>query len=235
MPESSTAHLQQQGFAWCRGFADEVTCNSLRVAIASVSADLCHGLRNLDKRVQAVAELAASQQLSRLVARCLGGSAQPPQLVRAIFFDKTPETNWGVPWHQDVTIAVHARADIPGWGPWSIKAGVHHVQPTMALLQQMITLRLHLDETTLDNGCLRLLPRSHQQGLLSKKQVHDLKMTIEAVDCCAAAGDVLLMRPLLLHSSLKGQSLKAPNLVSHRRIIHLEFCAATLPSGLRWA
>ncbi|MEZ5299860.1 MAG: hypothetical protein R3F11_04210 [Verrucomicrobiales bacterium] len=45
-------------------------------------------------------------------ARLLGGDALP---VRAIYFDKSPESNWGVAWHQDLTIAVAARAVVPGF------------------------------------------------------------------------------------------------------------------------
>jgi hypothetical protein len=37
--------------------------------------------------------------------------------VRAILFDKTPENNWALGWHQDRTIAVAARRDAAGYGP----------------------------------------------------------------------------------------------------------------------
>lgn len=236
-------HFHRDGFGWCRGFADGSTCEALKVAIAKLNQNNPHGLRNLDKLLPAVAELCTSAPLVQLAARYLRLSAQPPRLVRAIFFDKTPETNWGVPWHQDKTIAVSDpaelgkanRQEISGWGPWSIKDGVHHVQPDLALLEQMVTLRLHLDDATLDNGCLRVMPGSHRLGLLPAEQVHDFKASGSAVDCCAAAGDILLMRPLLLHSSLRGQQLDAQHSSGHRRIIHLEFCAATLPGGLHWA
>ena len=228
-------HFQQDGFGWCRGFADEESCERLKVSISQLNVISPHGLRNLDKQVPTVAELCASSPLQQLAAQGLGDPAQPPQLVRAIYFDKTPETNWGVPWHQDKTIAVRERIEVSGWGPWSVKDGVHHVQPDLELLQQMVTLRLHLDDATLDNGCLRVLAGSHLSGLLSAEQVRDFKASESIVDCCAKAGDVLLMRPLLLHSSLRGQRLDAQHHSGHRRIIHLEFCAATLPAGLCWA
>lgn len=229
-------HFQRDGFGWCRGFADQSSCEALKVAIANLNLNSPHGLRNLDKLVPAVARLCASAPLVQLAARCLGLPAQSPQLVRAIYFDKTPETNWGIRWHQDKTIAVSDRREIPAWGPWSIKDGIHHVQPDIDLLKQMVTLRLHLDDTSLTNGCLRVLPGSHLPGLMSADQVRDFKTSGSVVDCCAAAGDILLMRPLLLHSSLRGQHLLDDQHCSgHRRIIHLEFCAATLPAGLHWA
>ena len=42
------------------------------------------------------------------------------------------------------------------------------------------------------------------------------------------AGDALLMRPLLLHSSGRLRT------ASHRRVIHIEYAAFALPGGLQW-
>jgi ectoine hydroxylase-related dioxygenase (phytanoyl-CoA dioxygenase family) len=48
--------------------------------------------------------------------------------------------------------------------------------------------------------------------------------------CVMAAGDAMLMRPLLLHASRKSTSHRP------RRVVHLEFAAAdALPSPLQWA
>jgi hypothetical protein len=65
--------------------------------------------------------------------------------VRAIYFDKTPDSNWNVAWHQNLTIAVRERRDAAGFGPWSVKAGVPHVQPPVELLEHLVAVRLHLD------------------------------------------------------------------------------------------
>lgn len=74
----------------------------------------------------------------------LGRAARP---VRAILFDKTPVTNWGLAWHQDRTIAVSTRHEMPGYGPWSLKAGLQHVEPPFDVIESMLTLRIHLDDT----------------------------------------------------------------------------------------
>jgi ectoine hydroxylase-related dioxygenase (phytanoyl-CoA dioxygenase family) len=81
--------------------------------------------------------------------------------VRAIFFDKSSGSNWLVPWHQDLTIAVASKCEAPGFGPWSVKDGIPHVQPPDELLKQMIALRLHLDDCDASNGALRVIPGSH--------------------------------------------------------------------------
>jgi ectoine hydroxylase-related dioxygenase (phytanoyl-CoA dioxygenase family) len=133
-----------------------------------------------------------------------------------------------VPWHQDVTIAVRERVDAAGFGPWSIKQGVTHVQPPSGILAQMISVRLHLDDCPECNGALRVLPGSHAAGKLTAAQV-DLAVRSRApVVCEVGAGGALLMRPLLLHAS---PAAREPG---HRRVVHLDFAAHPLPCGLHW-
>jgi hypothetical protein len=102
-----------------------------------------YAIRNLFDVVPAVARLARSDKLTRLVQSALGKDAFP---VRGTLFDKTPNANWLVPWHQDLTICVKQRIDVAGYGPWTIKAGVRHVQPPMAVLDAMLAVRIHLDD-----------------------------------------------------------------------------------------
>jgi hypothetical protein len=85
---------------------------------------------------------------------------KPARMVRILAFDKTPETNWGVPWHQDRTVAVKRRVEADGFGPWSVKAEVPHVAPPQALLEAMFSLRLHLDDCGPDNGPLKIISGS---------------------------------------------------------------------------
>jgi ectoine hydroxylase-related dioxygenase (phytanoyl-CoA dioxygenase family) len=160
-----------------------------------------------------------------LVAAHLGPDAQP---VRAIFFDKTPASNWLVPWHQDLTIAVASKVEAPGFGPWSVKNGIPHVQPPAALLEQMIAVRLHFDDCDASNGALRVVPGSHHGGRLEPDQISAARAATEVVVCEAAAGDALLMRPLLLHASSKSVTDR------RRRILHIEYCSGNLPEGLAW-
>lgn len=151
-----------------------------------------------------------------------------PRPVRAIYFDKSAEANWLVPWHQDLTIAVRERVEAPGFGPWSSKDGIPHVQPPAELLEQMITVRLHLDHADETNGALRVLPGSHRLGRLSAERIQELRNQQTEHLCTVRAGDALLMRPLLLHASSRSTSPK------HRRVLHLEYAAFDLPAGLAW-
>ena len=183
------------------------------------------GHRQLMRRVPAISELAVSAKILNLVEMAVGDRAFP---ARSIYFDKTPEANWLVPWHQDLTIAVNRQADLTGYGPWSTKDGITHVQPPVEILESMVTIRLHLDDCDEANGALRVIPGSHRQGRLSASQIVEMRSQHSEVLCAARAGDALLMRPLLLHSSADAL---AP---SHRRVIHLEYAARHLPEGLHW-
>jgi ectoine hydroxylase-related dioxygenase (phytanoyl-CoA dioxygenase family) len=148
--------------------------------------------------------------------------------VRAIYFDKSAATNWLVGWHQDLTVAARARVDVPGFGSWSVKEGVPHVRAPVAVLEQMLSVRIHLDDCEESNGALRVLPGTHRLGRLSSEQIHELRNNHPEVVCHASAGDVMLMRPLLLHAS--GKSAET----GHRRVLHIEYAGHDLPGGLHW-
>jgi ectoine hydroxylase-related dioxygenase (phytanoyl-CoA dioxygenase family) len=183
------------------------------------------GLRNLAGVLPEIEELRRNETLLDLASSVLG---QRAFVVRTLFFDKTPNANWKVAWHQDLTVAVRERIEIPGFGPWSVKDGIPHVQPPTELLARMITLRLHLDDCDAANGALRVLPGSHLQGRLSAERIQAWRNSVPEVTCEVPRGGVLFMRPLLLHSS-------APATVPrHRRVLHFEFAAEPLPERLDW-
>lgn len=155
----------------------------------------------------------------------LGDGAFP---VRILFFDKTPAANWLVPWHQDLAIAVAERREAAGFSGWSEKDGIAHVQPPAAVLEAMLTLRLHLDDCGPDAGPLRVLPGTHRFGRLTAEQIARETACGGEITCLLPRGGALLMRPLLLHSSSKARR------PGHRRVLHVEFAAEDLPGDLCW-
>jgi ectoine hydroxylase-related dioxygenase (phytanoyl-CoA dioxygenase family) len=183
------------------------------------------GIRNLLELAPRIGKLARSQEIRSLVDPILGDTAR---VVRGIFFDKQPSANWKVSWHQDRTIAVKNRLDLPNYHPWSVKAGIHHVQPPTAILDQMLTVRIHLDKTDESNGALKVIPGSHCHGKLTDSEIDRWKQVSPHSSCNCEPGGILLMRPLLLHAS------SAAIVPSHRRVIHLEYASHQLPSGLEW-
>lgn len=148
----------------------------------------------------------------------------------SVFFDKHPNRTWTLPWHQDMTIAVKDNS-LPTelFCKPTTKSGVPHVEGTNEILQQMLTLRIHLDDVTEDNGPLKIIPGSHANGKLADQTVANQTHSVETI--FAAAGDVLAMRPLISHSS----GASKPGTHRHRRILHLEFSGApALPDGFEW-
>ena len=118
------------------------------------------GERNL-LDIPMIKRLARSEAIYNLARSVLGDNCFA---VRGILFNKTEESNWKVTWHQDCVIAVASRSEIPDWGAWSIKAGVHHVRPTSNIMSRMLAVRIHLDDCNADNGALRAVPGSHRCG-----------------------------------------------------------------------
>ena len=110
---------------------------------------------------------------------------------RGILFDKIPDANWKVPWHQDVTIAVIERVEVEGFGPWSMKAEVLHVQPPAEVLEHILTVRFHLDFCGEENGALRVLFGSHTLGKIPEEEIPALRQSLPEkvcavgwVECC---------------------------------------------------
>jgi ectoine hydroxylase-related dioxygenase (phytanoyl-CoA dioxygenase family) len=211
--------VEKCGFAVLQQCISRGTHESLAGAI---NADE-HGARNLLANA-VVRSFACSDALRKPVVSVLGQSCFA---VRGIFFNKNSNANWKVTWHQDCVIAVREKVEIEGWGPWSRKAGVTHVRPPAPIVQQMLAIRIHLDDCGQDNGPLRVIPGTHIGGFLSDRQIQDWPKDA-AVTCAVSRGDAILLRPLLLHAS---STASQP---SNRRVIHLEFAAHELPNGATW-
>ncbi|WP_373547324.1 hypothetical protein [Chamaesiphon sp.] len=128
--------IEIDGFATIDPYLDSDSIELLVQDITAVNITPGRaGIRNLLALVPSVKRLAQSPEIRSLVEPILGNGARA---VRGIFFDKNPTTNWKVPWHQDLTIAVKNRLDLPDYYPW-LKEGIPHVQPPKAILEQMLT------------------------------------------------------------------------------------------------
>ena len=173
-----------------------------------------------------VATLLARPVVADLVDSLLGPKAKA---VRAIAFDKTGNANWFVPWHQDRTIAVRERDEGAAVTHWTVKAGVPHCEAPVALLENMLTLRWHLDLIGPDDGGLRVLPGSHRLGRLDAEARRALAAKTTQVELAVSAGTVVAMRPLLVHGSRRRTTQ------GHRRVLHVELAAGDPPPPLRWA
>jgi len=217
--------LWNDGFEIVEGVLHQDEVEELRRAVDELPSRHRGGARNLLQHSEFIAAVATSQPVKALADAALGADAFP---VRALLFDKAPGANWKVPWHQDTAIAVAQRVDAPGFIGWSVKDGVAHVHPPATILERMVSLRIHLDDCGPDNGPLRVLPGSHRYGKLDDDEIERWRRTTEEVSCCVSQGDVLVMKPLLLHASSPAKSL------SHRRVIHIEYASGPLPEGLRW-
>lgn len=195
------------------GFLQELAGNELPRTRAGVR----HAMKN-----ECVARLARDKHVIGVAKTIFGTEAFP---FRATLFEKLPHSNWLVAWHQDTALPLRERREMPGWGPWSVKDGVTYAHAPASALEQVLALRVHLDDSTPENGPLRVLPRTHVFGVLTDDAIHQLSTQIEAVECPIARGGILAMRPLIVHASSKSRS------ANPRRVLHIEYAALPFVAG----
>ena len=217
---------QNNGFFLMENAIDENEVKTLIDELSVFENDTNkYGVRDLMNKLPCIRQLALSASLLPIAKEILGEQAKP---VRAVFFDKVPSANWNVAWHQDTSIAVKRKEDVSGFGPWTEKQGVVHVEPPEEYLAKILTLRIHLDSSNAKSGVLRLIPKTHKNGRIGSKKLLEMVENSEVKECIANPGDILLMNPLLFHNSRKAIN------PDHRRIIHIEYSAMTLPEPLEW-
>jgi hypothetical protein len=175
--------------------------------------------------VPGLGALLEADALGAAVSERLGAGARP---VRAILFDKSAATNWALGWHQDRTIAVARREAVPGFGPSSIKAGMPHVEPPFALIEHMLTIRIHLDPVDADNAPLQVAPGSHRFGRIPEARIESVVRHCGTAICFAESGDIWLYATPILHAS---QAAVSPR---RRRVLQIDFSADALPQPLAW-
>lgn len=225
--------LERNGYAIVRNAVPRNLVEELR-SICSVPrsgpsvarrGDSIYGIRNLLTNVPEIRQIVSGSPYIDGPVAIMGSSAKP---IMGVFFDKPPGANWPVQWHQDVTIRVRQRFDVPGFEARPVKDGQVHVLPPVEISEQILAVRIHLDDATANHGALRVISGSHRRGRLSNDEIAQVQTSEAAITCETFTGDILFMRPLLLHSS---SSCEQPG---HRRVIHIEYSALDLPGGLEW-
>jgi phytanoyl-CoA dioxygenase PhyH len=207
---------------YSRAVAREELAGLLRFSDAVLDGQ--SGVRLFD-RAEVGAVLGPGGSIGRCARAILGAGARP---VRAILFDKTADNNWAVPWHQDRTIAVRERRDCPGFGPWSVKDGVVHVEPPFDIIADMITIRAHLDDCADDNAPLLVVPGSHRLGRVAAGETAAIADAHGHAACLAVAGDLWIYATSVVHASERAR------IPQRRRVLQVDYASGDLPGGLQW-
>ena len=181
------------------------------------------GIRNFIPQYPELKGLIFTTKLIELVSHF----SKDYYVIKSIYFDKPPNTNWIVNWHQDLTINVANKIEHEDFVNWRVVKDRTVVQPPVYMLDQILTIRIHLDDCTAQNGALRVIPGSHKEGVIPIHQNPDFSSGDYHL-CEVNKGGVLIMRPLILHASRRTENLK------NRRVIHIELTDTALPEGLEW-
>jgi ectoine hydroxylase-related dioxygenase (phytanoyl-CoA dioxygenase family) len=181
-------------------------------------------IRQFFKEIPSIVDLIFNDSLTKIISELFGNDFF---VVKSIYFDKPENSNWFVSYHQDLTISVDKKAEIDGFGLWTNKHNQFAVQPPLNILQDNFTIRIHLDNTDEENGALKVVPKSHMKGIYRPETID---WTIETETICKVdKGGIMIMKPLLLHSSGRTRNK------TKRRVLHIEFSRSLLPENLNWS
>jgi ectoine hydroxylase-related dioxygenase (phytanoyl-CoA dioxygenase family) len=229
---NSKDHLLSEGFSIIEDVFTNEEIDELINIISKAStanstfrktADL-FAIRQFLKEIPGAKEHIFNKMLKQLIINYFG---KDYFVVKSIYFDKPEQSNWFVSYHQDLTISVDKKMDVEGFGPWTVKQNQFSVQPTLDVLENNFTIRIHLDDTDENNGALKVIPKSHLKGVYRPETI-DWKKETESI-CSVKKGGVMFMKPLLLHSSNRTINN------NKRRVIHIEFSNQQLHSPLQWS
>ena len=148
-------------------------------------------------------------------------------VIKSIYFDKPETSNWYVSYHQDLTISVDKKIELDNFKFWTTKQNQFAVQPPIEILENIYTIRIHLDDTDEKNGALKVIEKSHLKKIYRPENID--WQTENETTCNVKKGGIMIMKPLTLHSSSRTTNNKK------RRVIHIEFSDANLPNGLNWS
>ncbi|WCM41426.1 phytanoyl-CoA dioxygenase family protein [Flavobacterium sp. CBA20B-1] len=224
--------LNNKGFSIVEGIYTDTEIESIISCIDKAdqtnttfrkSADL-FAIRQVVKEIPEIIPFVFNDNLRKLIADIAGNDYF---IVKSIYFDKPEKSNWYVAYHQDLTISVDKKATLENFMNWTKKQNQFAVQPPISILENITTLRIHLDETNSENGALKVIENSHSKGIFRPENI-DWKNEKETT-CDVPKGGVMLMKPLLLHSSNKTTNNEK------RRVLHIELSNINLPKELNWA
>ncbi|NQY29983.1 MAG: phytanoyl-CoA dioxygenase family protein [Flavobacteriaceae bacterium] len=223
--------LTEQGFSICSDLYTETEVAEIIRLVDSMDTDhssflkttSLFAIRQFMNHIPELSKLIYNENLLKLIKE-VGGENY--FLTKAIYFDKPAGSNWFVAYHQDLSISVADKTEIGEYENWTFKKGQYGVQPPVHILENIITIRIHLDETNEGNGALKVIPKSHTKGIYRPTAINWEE--VKEVFCKVGKGGVMLMKPLIFHSSSRSTTN------TQRRVIHLEFSNQELAAPLRW-
>lgn len=229
---NNTQQIAQNGFTVIENIFSDQAVNSLVDTISQADTTKptfrktseLFAIRQFLKELPGVIPTIFTEKLINVITQLFGENYF---VVKSIYFDKPGSSNWLVSYHQDLTISVDRKEPVNGFGPWSVKQDQFAVQPPLSILESNFTIRIHLDDTDENNGALRVIPGSHSKGIYRPETI-DWNIETETT-CNVPKGGIMIMRPLLLHSS--GRTTND----NQRRVIHIEFSNQQLPDPLQWS
>jgi hypothetical protein len=212
-----SAELETAGFTLARNSVNAESRDLLlRLTTPAVGSGAVHhrdggafAARGLLRKLSELGRLLEACGIDALASAVLGDRAVP---LDATFFDKHAHANWTVPGHQDRIVAVASTTA----RKHRLRDGIAYAELDAKTLARLVALRIHFDPTDGETGALCVVPGSHLDGVMPSGQISNVPLD-QYVPCAAGAGDVLILRPLLLHRSSPSRG------EGQRRVLHVVY------------
>jgi hypothetical protein len=107
-----TTEVERDGYGLVHDVCDTGQLGAILSDLENVNTPRSRaGIRHVMSQ-SAVANVARSTQMLAIATSLLGPTAAP---FRATLFDKSPESNWLVAWHQDTALPLQKKREVEGW------------------------------------------------------------------------------------------------------------------------
>ena len=216
-------NLQEDGFTILENIYTQDEVNNILQNLEKHDIQKAFGVRYFLKSNPLFHKLIFNNNILTIIKNI----APQANIIKSIYFDKPPHANWIVNWHQDLTINVEDKVENKDYKNWRVLKDRTVVQPPLSVLENIFTIRIHLDKCTAENGALRIVKKSHLQGIVPLQGMTSDLSKMEKI-CEVNQGGILIMKPLLFHTSRRTENNK------NRRVVHIEFCDAQLAAGVKW-
>lgn len=147
---------------------ENVTKNTSKNETFRKSQDL-FAIRQFHKEIPETLDFIFNQNLKDIIEDIFGKGYF---ITKSIYFDKPEKSNWFVGYHQDLTISVNKKTEVENFENWTVKQNQFAVQPPREILENNFTIRIHIDQTTKDNGALKVINTSHSKGIVRIENVN---------------------------------------------------------------
>ena len=143
-------------------------------------------------------------------------------LIRSAYFDNRVSKPEKTVWRQRRRLTFPVKIEGADYSNWQLEGDFFSAEPPARIMQDMVIVRIHLDDSDQNNGELKIFKGSHSQ-ILDHSAIKVITENGLPSNCGILAGGIQILKPFILQSETKRSRSKK------NRIIELTFSSSDLP------